>query len=168
MDLQGDPLTTSPIQTGWEICNEPQPNWRFGYIDDPDHQFGHGSVLTRTRTRTRMMVQNCFLHYARPTSIDAQLKFSFKMGQGAFRFVLFRYRQPILHLWLSRICSPSDSSKYMTNNHQCSIEANCQDGVDSMSLFLLIIMVANTSKSIATYQCQYFAISSSISECNNT
>jgi hypothetical protein len=52
MDLLGDPLTICPIQTSWEICIEPYPNWQFGCVDNPDRQFGTGSVLTRTRTRS--------------------------------------------------------------------------------------------------------------------
>jgi len=30
---------------------EPYPSRQFGFSDDPDHQFGNGSVWTRTRTR---------------------------------------------------------------------------------------------------------------------
>jgi len=56
INLQLDPLcdllTSSPIQMGWEICIEPDPNRRFGCVDNPDRQFGNGSVLTRTRTRS--------------------------------------------------------------------------------------------------------------------
>jgi len=52
MDPLWDPLTTRPIQTGWEICIEPYPNRRFGCFDNPDCQFGKGSVLTRTQTRS--------------------------------------------------------------------------------------------------------------------
>ena len=51
MDPLGDPLTTLPIQTGWEICTEQYPNWQFGCIVNPDDQFGNGPVLTRTQTR---------------------------------------------------------------------------------------------------------------------
>jgi len=51
MDPLGDPLTTRPIQTGWEFTMEPYPSWQFGFIDHPDRQFGNGSVWTRTRTR---------------------------------------------------------------------------------------------------------------------
>jgi len=52
MDPLGDPLTTRPIQTGWEFTMEPYPSGQFGFIDDPDRQFGNGSVWTRTRTRS--------------------------------------------------------------------------------------------------------------------
>jgi len=52
MDPLCDPLTTRPIQTGWEICIEPYPNWRCGCVDNPDRQFGTGSVVTRTQTRS--------------------------------------------------------------------------------------------------------------------
>ena len=52
MDPLCDPLTTRPIQTGWEIRIEPYPNRRFGCVDNPDRQFGNSSVLTWTRTRS--------------------------------------------------------------------------------------------------------------------
>jgi len=51
MDLPGDQLTTRPIQMGWEFTINPYPSWRFGYIDNPDRQFGKGSVWTRTQTQ---------------------------------------------------------------------------------------------------------------------
>jgi len=49
MDLLCNPLTTRPIQTGWEFTIEPYPSWQLGYIDHPDRRFGKGSVWTRTR-----------------------------------------------------------------------------------------------------------------------
>ena len=52
MDPLCDPLTTRPIQTGWEFTMEPYPSGQFRFIDDPDRQFGNGSVWTRTRTRS--------------------------------------------------------------------------------------------------------------------
>jgi hypothetical protein len=52
MDPLGDPLTTLPIQTGWKFTMEPYPRGLFGFIDDPDRQFGNCSVWTRTRTRS--------------------------------------------------------------------------------------------------------------------
>jgi len=52
MDPLGDPHTTRPIQTGWEFTIELYPSGQFGFIDDPDRQFGNGLVLTRTRTRS--------------------------------------------------------------------------------------------------------------------
>jgi len=52
MDPLGDPLTTRPIQTGWEFTMEQYPSGQFGFIDDADLQFGNGSVWTRTRTRS--------------------------------------------------------------------------------------------------------------------
>jgi len=52
MDPLGDPLTTRPIQTGWEFTLKPYPSRQFGFIDNPDHRFGTGSVSTRTRTRS--------------------------------------------------------------------------------------------------------------------
>jgi len=52
MDPLGDPLTTRPIQTGWEFTMEPYPIGQFWFIDDPDQQFGNGSVWTRIRTQS--------------------------------------------------------------------------------------------------------------------
>jgi hypothetical protein len=51
MDQLGDQLTTSPIQTGCEFPMEPYPSGQFGFIDNPDRQFGNGSVRTPIRTR---------------------------------------------------------------------------------------------------------------------
>jgi len=44
-----DLLTTRPIQTGWEFTFELYLSWQFGFIDNPDRQFGNGLVWTRTR-----------------------------------------------------------------------------------------------------------------------
>ena len=52
MDPLGDPLTTRPIQMGWEFTMEPYPSGQFWFIDDADRQFGNGSVWTRIRTRS--------------------------------------------------------------------------------------------------------------------
>jgi hypothetical protein len=51
MDPLEDPLRTHPFQTGREMSIETYPNRPFGFNDDPDRQFGDGSVLTWTRTR---------------------------------------------------------------------------------------------------------------------
>jgi hypothetical protein len=52
MDPLGDPLTTRPIQTGWELTMEQCLTGQFVFIDDPDCHFGNCSVLTRTCTRS--------------------------------------------------------------------------------------------------------------------
>jgi len=52
MDLLDNPLTTCPIETGWEIAIELNPNWKFKCIDDPDCQLGDASVLIQTRTQS--------------------------------------------------------------------------------------------------------------------
>jgi hypothetical protein len=52
IDPLGDPLTTRPIQTGWKYTLEPYPSRQFGIIDDPDRQFGNGSVWSQTQTRS--------------------------------------------------------------------------------------------------------------------
>jgi len=51
MGLLGDPLTTRPIQTGWEFTFEPYPSWQFRCIDNPDLQFGNSSVWAQTRVQ---------------------------------------------------------------------------------------------------------------------
>jgi len=50
MDPLGNPLTTCTIQMSWVFTTELYPSGQFGFIDDPDHQFGNGSVWTRTQT----------------------------------------------------------------------------------------------------------------------
>jgi len=52
IDQLEDPLRTSPIQMGREMSIEQDPNRQFAFIDYPVHQFGDGSVPTRTRTRS--------------------------------------------------------------------------------------------------------------------
>jgi hypothetical protein len=52
MDPLGDPLTTHPIQTGWEFSIELCTSGQFRFIDDPDPQFGNGLVRTQTQTRS--------------------------------------------------------------------------------------------------------------------
>ena len=52
MDPLGDLLTTHPILTGWEFTFELYPSWLFGFFDNPDSQFGNGSVWTQTRTQS--------------------------------------------------------------------------------------------------------------------
>jgi hypothetical protein len=52
MDPLDDPLSTHPIQTGWEFTMEPYLSGQFGLIDDSDCQFGNCSVWTRTQTRS--------------------------------------------------------------------------------------------------------------------
>jgi len=52
MDLLGNPLTTRPIEMGWDITIDPYPTWWSGNIYNPDRQFGHISISTRTRTRS--------------------------------------------------------------------------------------------------------------------
>jgi len=62
MDSLGDQLTTRPIQKGWEFTVKLYPSGQFGFIDDPDRQFGNGSVWTRTRTRSDGMKPLLTLH----------------------------------------------------------------------------------------------------------
>jgi len=45
MDPLGNPLTTCTIQMSWVFTMELYPSGQFGCIDDPDNQFGNGSVL---------------------------------------------------------------------------------------------------------------------------
>jgi len=50
MNLLENPQRTRPIQTGREMLIESYLNQQFGFIDNPDHQFGGVLVPTRTRT----------------------------------------------------------------------------------------------------------------------
>jgi hypothetical protein len=43
MDPLYNPQGTRPIQMGREQSMEPYPNRQFGFIDDPDRQYGSGS-----------------------------------------------------------------------------------------------------------------------------
>jgi hypothetical protein len=52
MDPLGNPLRTCPIQMGWEFTMEPYPSGQFQLSDNPDRQFGQGSVWNRTLTRS--------------------------------------------------------------------------------------------------------------------
>jgi len=52
MDPLGDRLTTRRIQSGCKFIIEPYPSRQFGFLDNPDHQFGNGLGSTRTRTRS--------------------------------------------------------------------------------------------------------------------
>jgi len=52
MDPLGDPLTTLPIQTGWEFTIEPYPYWQFWFIANAERQFDNGSGWTWTQTQS--------------------------------------------------------------------------------------------------------------------
>ena len=90
MDPLGDPLTTRPIQTGWEFNMEPYPSRQFGVIDDPDRQFGNGSVCTRTRTRSD--------------------------GPEPL-LTLYTSDKNIFHVWCIDYCSLSPSKSYYSTQH---------------------------------------------------
>jgi hypothetical protein len=62
---------------------------------------------------------------------------------------------------------PPDYPRYTTNNRWCSIDAQFQDVVGGVGLFILIIKVSNTSKWTVMYQCQYLTINTKISECDH-
>jgi hypothetical protein len=51
MDLLGNALTTRSIQMGSEFTMEPYPSEQFGFIDDPDGQFGNSLHWTLKRTQ---------------------------------------------------------------------------------------------------------------------
>jgi len=52
MDPLYNLMRSRPIETGREMSMEPYPNREFRFIDNQDHQFGSGSVPTRTRFRS--------------------------------------------------------------------------------------------------------------------
>jgi len=69
MDPLGDPLTTRPIETGWEFTIELYPSWLFRFIDNPDSHFGKGSLSTRTQTRSdspEPLLQPRVVHFGYP------------------------------------------------------------------------------------------------------
>jgi len=51
MDPLDKPLTTHPIQMGWELPVKPYPNWQYGYIGNPDCVFGDSSVVIPTHAQ---------------------------------------------------------------------------------------------------------------------
>jgi len=51
-DMLHNPLTTHPIQIGWEISREQNPILQFGCMYDPDLQFGDISLVNLTSTRS--------------------------------------------------------------------------------------------------------------------
>jgi len=77
-------------------------------------------------------------HDGRPTIVDAPLTLIFMVGQRAFHFLLFLYRQPILRLRLSATCHPPDYPRYTTNNRWRCVDAHSHDGARRVSLSLLL------------------------------
>jgi len=72
----GRPADNPAFQTGWEICIEPDPNWRFLSVDNPDHQYGNGSFLTQTRTRSDRPEPSLTLMYCACLQEVAKTSFS--------------------------------------------------------------------------------------------
>jgi len=84
-------------------------------------------------------------HDARPTIIDTLLTFIFKMGQGAFRLLSFPYK--VANTSFMTVCNLSPL-RLPRIQHQKSRKLgwrSSQNGVGSVSLFVLIIPAANTS-----------------------
>jgi len=88
----------------------------------------------------------------RPKIIDVLLTLIFRMGQEACRFLFWLYRRPMPHFWMSATNRHSDFPRCQTNKRWRSIDAHFQDGAESMSLSVLIIQAANTSKKTMRYQ----------------
>ena len=97
-----DPLKTRPILTGWEFTMEPYPSGQFGFIDDPDRQFGNDSVWTRTRTRRDGPEPLLTLH-----SIDAQ------------------YQNVAVTAPRSLLPSKAASLLYMNSSEQITFQLSC-------------------------------------------
>jgi hypothetical protein len=102
--LQMDLRTSLPTETGWEISIQQSPQWQFGCIDNPDHKFFHGSVLTRIRTWTDSPEPLLTLIF-KCSNIHTYLPFLVNHIQGN----LFSFRFPVLHLhstnckWMSQV-----------------------------------------------------------------
>jgi len=65
MDLLDNLLTTHPIQISWESSIQPYLKRQFWCVDDPDHPFLNGSVLTWTPTSSDDPEQLLTLHSIR-------------------------------------------------------------------------------------------------------
>jgi len=77
MDPLDNPLTTHQIQTGCEMSIEPYLNRLFMCSEDAQHQFGYGSVPTRTRTPRASPEPLLTLFTARRVSIRPALIINF-------------------------------------------------------------------------------------------
>jgi len=75
MDPLGDPLRTRTIQTGKEMPIEPYPNRQFGFINNPNCQFG--DCLVRTWTQTRSDGPELLLTLLQPPTVRPRSHFSF-------------------------------------------------------------------------------------------
>jgi len=65
MDPLGNPITTRPIQPGWELSIEPYPCGWLGFTEEPDRQFGNGSVLPQTRIWSDGLEPLLTLHFVK-------------------------------------------------------------------------------------------------------
>jgi len=80
-----------------------------------------------------------------PTIVDAPLMLILKMRQAACRFLFFLWGEPILCLWPSATCCPTDYPRYMTTNRWHSIDAHFQDKAGRASKSVLPIKAGRNS-----------------------
>jgi len=85
-------------------------------------------------------------HDAKPKIIDALLMLIFNMGQGACRFLFCIWMQPIPHFWMYAFNSHSDYKRCKTKNRWHSFDSHFWDQAGSISILVLILKAANTSK----------------------
>ena len=86
---------------------------------------------------------------ARWNIIDDLLTLIFKMGSGACSSLYCSKRRPLLSFWLCATSSPPDYLWFTTNNCSCSLKTQFQEVVQSVSLFVINIMAAGTSKTVS-------------------
>jgi len=94
---------------------------------------------------------------ARAKVIDAPLTLISKMGSGVFLFLFLLWRWPIQCLWLCATGRPADYLRHKTNNRWHSDDAHLQDVVCGVSIVLLTIKVANSSKTNSTIPMSIFS-----------
>jgi len=100
-----------------------------------------------------------------PSFVDALLTQIFRMGQGVYGDLFSLQRQPISHLWISATNHHSGYPKCKTKTCLLTVDAHFQNGIESVTLSILVYRPPIYPKKIMPYQSQYFAIISRISEC---
>lgn len=78
-----------------------------------------------------------------PKLIDSLLLTIMKMAHGAYRFLLCLWRRPILSVCIAITKSLLNYPTYKTKNNWHSVDAHFQNGVERVSLPLLLIKAVN-------------------------
>ena len=72
-----------------------------------------------------------------PRIVDALFTLIFMMWQGAVHFLLYPYRQRILHLWLFATYRPQDYPRFMTESRWHSVDSHFATGVSTICNHLI-------------------------------